>query len=81
MAVLVVGILLTHHWLPLGPEKGLQRNALFVGMLIGGLLGFFTLFQRYLYEPILRGCLANKVLFLSLSRDDFAVRRLRLAGI
>jgi Cu(I)/Ag(I) efflux system membrane protein CusA/SilA len=39
---------------------------MFVGMLIGGLLGFFTLFQRYLYEPILRWCLANKLLFLSL---------------
>jgi Cu(I)/Ag(I) efflux system membrane protein CusA/SilA len=39
---------------------------LFVGILIGGLLGFFTLFQRYLYEPILRWCLAHKLLFLSL---------------
>ncbi len=66
VAVFVVGVLLTDHWLPLGPEKGLLRNLLFVGMLIGGLLGFFTLFQRYLYEPILRWCLANKLLFLSL---------------
>ncbi len=66
VAVMVVGVLLTDHWLPLGPEKGLLRNLLFVGMLIGGLLGFFTIFQRYLYEPILRWCLANKLLFLSL---------------
>ena len=66
VAVVVVGVLLTDHWLPLGPEKGLLRNLLFVGMLIGGLLGFFTLFQRYLYEPILRWCLAHKLLFLSL---------------
>ena len=66
VAVVVVGVVLTDHWLPLGPEKGLLRNLLFVGMLIGGLLGFFTLFQRYLYEPILRWCLANKLLFLSL---------------
>ncbi len=66
VAIAVVGVLLTDHWLPLGPEKGLLRNLMFVGMLIGGLLGFFTLFQRYLYEPILRWCLANKLLFLSL---------------
>jgi Cu(I)/Ag(I) efflux system membrane protein CusA/SilA len=66
VAVLVVGVLLTEHWLPLGPEKGLLRNCVFVGLLIGGLLGFFTVFQRYLYEPILRWCLAHKLLFLSL---------------
>ena len=66
VAVLVVGVLLTEHWLPLGPAKGLLRNCLFVGLLIGGLLGLFTVFQRYLYEPILRWCLAHKLLFLSL---------------
>ena len=66
VAVLVVGVLLTDHWLPLGPEKGMIRNLLFVGLLIGGLLGFFTVFQRYLYEPLLRWCLAHKLLFLSL---------------
>lgn len=66
IAVVVVGVILTEHWLPLGPEKGLFRNLLFVGMLIGGLLGFFTVFQKFLYEPILRWCLANKALFLAL---------------
>ena len=30
LAILVVGLLLTTHWLPLGPEKGLMRNLLFV---------------------------------------------------
>lgn len=65
IAVVVVGVILTEHWLPLGPQKGLTRNLLFVGLLIGGLLGFFTVFQRYLYEPILRWCLAHKLLFLS----------------
>ncbi|WP_182870673.1 efflux RND transporter permease subunit [Rhodopirellula sp. JC639] len=65
VAVLVVGVLLTEHWLPLGPQKGLVRNLLFVGCLIGCLLGFFTVFQRYLYEPILRWCLRHKLLFLS----------------
>jgi Cu(I)/Ag(I) efflux system membrane protein CusA/SilA len=63
-AVLLVGIFLTEHWLPLGPEKGLLRNLVFVGALIGGLLAFFQLFARYLYEPILWWCLNNKALFL-----------------
>ena len=33
---------------------------------IGGILGFFTLFQRFLYEPILRWCLNHKLAFLTL---------------
>lgn len=66
LAVLVVGILLASEWLPLGPQTGLLVNLFFVALLIGGLLGFFTLFQRYLYEPILRWSLRHKLLFLSL---------------
>jgi len=65
-AVLLVGILLTNHWLPLGPEKGLLRNFIFVGGLIGGLLGSFQIFQRYLYAPVLRWALDHKALFLSI---------------
>jgi len=63
-AVLLVGIFLTEHWLPLGPEKGLLRNLIFVATLIGGLLAFFQVFQRYLYRPILWWCLNHKLLFL-----------------
>ena len=63
-AVLLVGIFLTDHWLPLGPEKGLLRNFVFVAALIGGLLAFFQVFQRHLYKPILWWCLNHKLLFL-----------------
>ncbi|WP_442506371.1 efflux RND transporter permease subunit [Novipirellula sp. SH528] len=66
LAVIVVTYILAEHWLPLGPEKGIVRNLFFVAILIGGLLGFFTVFQRYLYEPILRWCLGHKLLFLSM---------------
>ena len=66
VAVIVVGVLLTEHWLPLGPEKGLTRNLIFVGSVIGGLLLFFQIFERFLYVPILRWCLRHKVLFLSI---------------
>ncbi len=64
-AVLLVGIFLTEHWLPLGPEKGLLRNLVFVAVLIGGLLAFFQIFARYLYEPLLWWCLNHKRLFLA----------------
>ncbi|GAB5404815.1 MAG: efflux RND transporter permease subunit [Aureliella sp.] len=66
LAALVVGVLLTQEWLPLGPQKGLLLNLLFVGGLIGGILGFFTVFQRFLYEPILRWCLNHQLTFLCL---------------
>ncbi len=64
-AVLMVAILLTNDWLPLGPEKGVSRNFLFVMLLIGGLLAFFQVFQRYLYAPLLCWCLDHKIAFLA----------------
>jgi len=65
LAVLVVTVLLTNHWMPLGPEKGLIRNITVVVMLIGGLLLFLQLFLRA-YPYILRWCLEHKVAFLSI---------------
>ncbi len=65
IAVLLVGIILTDHWLPLGPEKGMVKNLFFVGLLIGGLLLFFRIFQDFVYVPTLRFCLKFKMLFLS----------------
>jgi len=64
-AVAIVGVLLTEHWLPLGPEKGLVKNLAFVAGLLGGLLLFFQVFQRVMYEPLLRWCLRHKLLFLA----------------
>ena len=63
VAVIFVTVLLTEHWLPLGPEAGMVRNLIFVGGLIGGLLGFFYVF-RLLYAPLLKACLVHKVKFL-----------------
>jgi len=65
VAVLWVAILLTNHWQPLGPSAGFVRNFILVIAPIGGLLGFFRLFQHF-YGPILRWCLAHKLLFLSI---------------
>jgi Cu(I)/Ag(I) efflux system membrane protein CusA/SilA len=63
LAIVVVGIILTSHWLPLGPAKGLIRNLMFVALLIGGLLLFFKVFQKF-YTRILAWCLAHKAQFL-----------------
>jgi len=65
LAVVCVGVILTRHWLPLGPVKGLARNLVFVGLLIGLLLLFFRVFQLF-YARILGWCLDHKVVFLSL---------------
>ncbi len=61
--VLAVAIILSRHWLPLGPENGLLRNFIFVAVLIGSLLLFFQLFQHF-YVPILRWCLNHKISFM-----------------
>ena len=63
LAILVVAVVLTRDWEPLGPEVGLLRNLIFVVVLMGGLLGFFWVFQL-VYERILAWCLAHKVLFM-----------------
>ena len=65
LIVTLVGVILTLYWEPLGPERGLVRNVVFVGGLIAVLLGGFRLFQ-YLYPWTLRWCLAHKVPFLLL---------------
>jgi Cu(I)/Ag(I) efflux system membrane protein CusA/SilA len=65
IAVLVVGVLLTRYWEPLGPERGFLRNLVFVAVVIGMVLGVFKLFQR-VYSQLLRWCLTHKAVFLSL---------------
>jgi len=64
VVALLIGVLLAGHWEPLGAERGLLRNLLFVVVLVGGLLLFFRLFQRA-YPHLLRRCLAHKIAFLS----------------
>lgn len=64
LAIAIVGILLTGHWLPLGADKGMVRNLMLVASLIGGLLLFFHVFQK-VYPKILGWCLGHKIIFLS----------------
>ncbi len=64
-ALTVVLVILAEHWAPLGHVAGLGLNLLFVtGTSVGLLLGF-RLFIRG-FEPMLRWCLAHKLLFSTL---------------
>lgn len=65
VVLLVVGLLLTLDWEPIGAQKGLVRNLIFVAGLIGVLMAGVLLFQHF-YAPILRWCLRHKILFLSI---------------
>ena len=62
--VLLVGVLLSTDWEPLGPQRGAMRNFLFVAMLVGGIMVLFRLFQHF-YARILAWCLEHKVAFLA----------------
>jgi Cu(I)/Ag(I) efflux system membrane protein CusA/SilA len=63
IAIIIVGVILTFHWLPLGPANGTILNLIFVAVLIGGLLIFFKIFQHF-YSGILGWCLRHKLAFL-----------------
>lgn len=65
VSVATICMLLAEYWRPLGLERNLTWNLLFVGLISFGLLGVFILFRRY-YVDILRWALQNKVLFLSI---------------
>ena len=57
--------LLAEYWRPLGVDKSIFWNLIFVSIICFGLLGVFSLFIKY-YVRILRWCLDNKLLFLSI---------------
>lgn len=65
VALVLVGLWLSDHWSPLGPDQGLFRNFLFVAVLTGGLLLLFLLFEK-IYGPLLRWFLNHKLLYLSM---------------
>ncbi len=64
ISVIAIVFLLAEYWRPLGVDKSIFWNLIFVSIICFGLLGIFTLFIKY-YTPILRWCLDNKLLFLS----------------
>jgi copper/silver efflux system protein len=63
ITLLVVLLLLTNQWLPLGVERSFFTNILFLTILITIILGLFIVFQHY-YPRLLMWCLTHKKLFL-----------------
>jgi Cu(I)/Ag(I) efflux system membrane protein CusA/SilA len=63
--IVLVSVLLTAHWMPLGPGRGLGRNLIFAGGIIALLQGFYWLAQRF-YERTIRFFLAHKWFFVSI---------------
>ena len=55
--------LLSEYWRPLGFDRSILVNLIFVAIICFGILGIFSIFRRY-YGQILNWALANKLLFL-----------------
>ena len=65
LLVIVVLVLLARYWQPLGPDKGLIRNAAFTTLLLGVVL-LLIYALRWGYTRILAWCLEHKLLFMSI---------------
>jgi Cu(I)/Ag(I) efflux system membrane protein CusA/SilA len=65
ISTVTIIFLLSEYWRPLGVDKSILVNLIFVGSICFGLLGSFALFRKY-YTRILQWALNNKLLFLSL---------------
>jgi len=57
--------LLAEYWRPLGFNRSIIMNLIFVAIICFGLLGIFSVFRRY-YEDILSWALHNRLLFLTI---------------
>lgn len=65
ISVFAIVFFLAEYWRPLGLDRSIFWNIIFVGLVAFGLLGIFYLFSIY-YTRILRWALRNKLLFLSI---------------
>ncbi len=65
ISAIAIVFLLAEYWRPLGVDKNIFWNLIFVALICFGLLGVFTLFRKY-YTRILEWALKNKLVFLSL---------------
>ena len=65
ISAFAIVFVLSEYWRPLGLDKSIFWNLIFVGLICFGLLGFFMIFRIY-YTRILRWALRNKLIFLSI---------------
>ncbi|NNL33076.1 MAG: efflux RND transporter permease subunit [Flavobacteriaceae bacterium] len=65
LSALAIVFLLAEFWRPLGVDKSIFWNLIFVAIICFGLLGVFIVFRQY-YTRILRWALRHKLAFLSI---------------
>ncbi|MEZ4802267.1 MAG: efflux RND transporter permease subunit [Gelidibacter sp.] len=65
LSAAAIVFLLAEYWRPLGVDKSVFWNLIFVGIICFGLLAGFSLFKNY-YTRILKWALANRLLFLTI---------------
>ena len=65
LSAVSIVLLLAQYWRPLGFDRSILINVLFVGLICFGLLAVFWWFKQY-YSRMLRWALQNKLLFLSI---------------
>ncbi len=63
ISCIAIVVMLAEYWRPLGFDRSILMNLIFVAIICFGLLGVFTVFRRY-YDSILRWALQNRYLFL-----------------
>jgi len=68
----VISYWLTKTWMPFGLDESFFLNWIFVVVILVTVLGLFQLLIRY-YERILRWCLINKTIFLSIPTVMIAI--------
>jgi Cu(I)/Ag(I) efflux system membrane protein CusA/SilA len=65
ISVVAITWLLARYWLPLGASQTILTNFLFVGLMVGVILGAFSLLEHY-YKTVLTWCLDHKKVFLGI---------------
>ena len=65
ISVMAIVFLLASYWRPLGFDRSIVMNLLFVSVICFGILGTFLVFRNF-YTRILQWALRNKILFLSI---------------
>ncbi|MBT2160254.1 efflux RND transporter permease subunit [Zobellia barbeyronii] len=65
ISAIAIVFLLAEHWRPLGFDRSIVMNVLFVSIICFGLLGVFIVFRKF-YTSILTWALHNRLLFLSI---------------
>ena len=65
LTVVAIAILLATYWRPLGFNRSILINFIFVALLCAAFFGAFWLLRRF-YQRILRWALANRIVFLSI---------------